>query len=238
MACAFSCICSHLACCTWQAVQHNLLATMPAYVAECTKPACQGGIPNSIMHRHSAQGCLIRGPVSPDQGHVYGLAPPQSPARAQAATAFTLALDEAVGAMHGAVEAAMPDPEIIAGIEAKPQALSKAAAREPVLSHCNGVLEGWASQAAALLAVGSPPAAVRVFCATPVPFDVLVHATCPSRRMQHALSGLEAPAAGARDACIFRLLLAGRCGGGREAAQVLSPCAARSRAADGWTQIL
>ena len=76
----------------------------------------------------------------------------------QAASAFTLALDEAVGALHGAVEAKMPDADIIAGIEAKPQSLSKAAAREPVLSHCNSILEGWATQAAALLAVGSPTA--------------------------------------------------------------------------------
>ena len=66
-----------------------------------------------------------------------------------------------MGALHGAVEAGMPDPEVIAGIEAKPQALAKAAGREAVLAHCNGVLESWASQASALLAVGSPPPAVR-----------------------------------------------------------------------------
>ena len=65
-----------------------------------------------------------------------------------------------MGALHGAVEAKMPDAEVIAGIEAKPQSLTKAAQREPVLSHCNAVLEAWTAQATALLAVGSP-AAVR-----------------------------------------------------------------------------
>ena len=53
--------------------------------------------------------------------------------------------------------AKMPDAEVIDGIDAKPQSLSKAAARgEPVLSHCNAILEGWAAQAAALLARGQP----------------------------------------------------------------------------------
>ena len=156
----------------------DLLASMTAYAAECTSLASQGGTTNGIKHCHSAQGCLIRGPVSP--GPCDRHRPNPSLARAQAATAFTLALDEAVGAMHGAVEAAMPDAEIIAGIEAKPQALSKAAGREPVLSHCNGVLEGWASQAAALLAVGSPPAAVRGFlCLIPLTC-VCVHAVLDS----------------------------------------------------------
>ncbi|KAK9794950.1 hypothetical protein WJX73_010224 [Symbiochloris irregularis] len=74
----------------------------------------------------------------------------------QAASAFTSALDEALGALHGAFEPPMPNPEIIAGIEAKPAALSKAAVREPVITHCNELLDAWSKIAKDLLAMQLP----------------------------------------------------------------------------------
>ena len=78
----------------------------------------------------------------------------------QAASAFTSALDEALGALHGAFEPQMPDLEIISGIEAKPAALSKAAVREPVITHCNALLDGWSSIAKELLASRAAPSQV------------------------------------------------------------------------------
>ena len=62
-------------------------------------------------------------------------------------------------AMHGAFEPEMPNPDVIAGIESKPAALSKAAVREPVITHCNALLDSW-SNIAKLLAGGTTPSKV------------------------------------------------------------------------------